>query len=317
MTMNRIPIQVFGAFICSTLFQYSFGQSSKVETDSSIIETLAFPQFNSINIFNRLKNTNKVYYTKLYYDTRNLKEQGIFVGGSEAGKWREFFQDGKLKREIDYDNGGGVITYFDKSAFPFLELQSKYKKKGDSIIKKIYGEEFLTRHVAWNMSRSYIYNNDESGNWRDEFKEKPTRFLLRYNVILDNKMYDDLIEFEINEKGQFIPGENEDIYGFEQLSKNSPKLFIITDAKAIELAKQKGLTETDSTKAVMFLSWKNFKPNYIYNGKFRFYVIIRTASLHDSRPGGWSGRIDEFDAYVFNPWTTEFIEKKKMNRWYE
>jgi antitoxin component YwqK of YwqJK toxin-antitoxin module len=87
------------AFIFSILFQASFGQrSTEVQTDSSIIETRTYPEFNSIGIFNELKDKSKTYYTELYYDTKKLKEQGVFVGGSAVGKWKEFFQDGKLKR---------------------------------------------------------------------------------------------------------------------------------------------------------------------------------------------------------------------------
>ena len=211
---------------------------------------------------------------------------------------------------IDYNKG--IITYFDKKAFPFLELQNSYKLKGDSIIKKIYSQEFFDKHVVWSLGSSYIYNDDESGNWTDEFKRRPTKFLLRYNIKLDSKIYDDLIEFEIDSKGQFIPKEYEDIYGFEQLPKNSPKTFKLDRNKAVELAKQKGLQETDSTKAEAFLRWENLESKNIYNGKFRFYVLIKTNSLKDIRPGGRSSVTDKFDVYVFNPWTSEYVEKKKM-----
>jgi hypothetical protein len=311
MIMRIHSLRFLLAFIFSILFQASFGQrSTEVQTDSSIIETRTYPEFNSIGIFNELKDKSKTYYTELYYDTKKLKEQGVFVGGSAVGKWKEFFQDGKLKREIDYDKG--LITYFDKAAFPFLELQNKYKLKGDSIVKKVYSKEFFEKHVSWSMGGSYIYNAEESGNWTDEFKQKPTKFLLRYNILMDNQTYDDLIEFEIDEDGQIIPNEYEDVYGFEQLPKNSPKFFNLTHTKAIELAKKRGLTETDTIKAEAFLYWENFKSNNIYNGRFRFYVSIKTSSIKNIQPEARSSIMDKFNIYVFNPWTGEFVEKKKM-----
>jgi hypothetical protein len=293
------------------IVKISFPQgNSKIETDTSFIETRYYKEYNYYNIFNELKNSKIKHYSEFYYDTKTLKEQGVFIDGNSVGLWKEFFKDGSLKREIDYDKG--VITFFDKKAFPFLKLQNSYKLNGDSIIKKIYSKEFFDKHVIWSLGSSYIYNDDESGSWTDEFKRKPTKFLLRYNIKLEGKIYDDLIEFEINSKGQLIPNEYEEVYGFEQLSENSPKTFQLNQEKAIELAKQKGLQETDSTKAEAFLHWEKSKSNSIYNGMFRFYVLIKTHSIKDIRPGGRSGITDMFDVYVFNPWTSEFIEKKKM-----
>lgn len=298
----------FLIIILTFSLQLCFSQeNSKVETDTSVIETRYYTDFNSIGIFNELKDKSRTYYTELYFDSKKLKEQGVFVDGNSVGIWKEFAQTGKLIREIDHDKG--IITFFDKKAFPFLELQNLYKLKGDSIIKAIYSQDFFDKHVIWSLGSSYIYNNDESGNWTDEFKKRPTKFLLLYNIKLDGKNYDDLIEFEINSKGQFIPNEYEDIYGFEQLPKNSPKTFKLNQQRAIELARQKGLQENDSTKAESFLHWENSKSNSIYNGKLRFYVLIKTNSIKDIKQGGRSSITDKFDVYVFNPWTSEFIEK--------
>lgn len=297
--------------ILTLLTTVSFSQeNSKIETDTSVIETRYYKEDNYYNIFNELKDSKKTYYSEFYLDTKTLKEQGVFVDGNSVWLWKEFFKDGKLKREIDYDRG--IITFFDKKAYPFLELQNSYKLKGDSIIKKIYSKEFFETHVIWSLGSSYIYNDKESGNWTDEFKKKPIKFLLRYNIKLDGKIYDDLIEFEINSNGQFIPNEYEDVYGFEQLPKNSPKTFKLNQEKAIQLAKLKGLQENDSSKAESFLHWENSKSNSVYNGKFRFYVLIKTNSIKDIKQGGRSSITDKFDVYVFNPWTSEFIEKKKM-----
>jgi hypothetical protein len=298
--------------LISVLFSvFSFAQENKkVETDTSIIETMYHPDFNSIGVFNVLKDKSRTYYTEFYYDTKKLKEEGMFIGDTAVGIWKEFSQNGNLIREIHLDKG--IITYFDKKAFPFLELQNSYKLKGDSIIKKIYSQEFFNTHVVWSLLSSSVYNDEESGDWTDEFKKRPTKFLLRYNIKFDGKIYDDIIEFEINSKGQFIPNQYEDIYGFEQLSKDSPKTFKLKQSNAIELAKRMGLQETDSAKAEGLLHWESFKSKSIYNGRYRFYVLIKTNSIKDIRPGGRSSVTDKFDVYVFNPWTSEFVEKRKM-----
>ncbi|RYE19535.1 MAG: hypothetical protein EOP45_12515, partial [Sphingobacteriaceae bacterium] len=90
-------------------FQLSFAQeNNKIETDTSIVETMYHTNFNSIKIFNELKDKSKMYYTELYLDSKKIKEQGIFTGNNADGVWKEFFQDGKLKRVIDYNKG--IIT---------------------------------------------------------------------------------------------------------------------------------------------------------------------------------------------------------------
>jgi hypothetical protein len=297
--------------ILTFFFRLSFAQNSnKVETDSSFIETKYFPSLNSIRVFNRLKGKDKTYYTDLYYRTRKLKEQDIFVNGYPIGVSKEFFENGNLKREIDYDNG--IIIYFDKKTYPFLEYQNSCKLKGDSVIKSIYSTDFFNRYISWDISRSYMYNEQESKSWTDEIKNQPTKFLLRYNVKFDEVIYPGLIEFEIDSKGKFIPNPYESIYGFEKLSENTSKTFALDRNKAIALAKQHGLRETDSTKAEAFLDWESFKSDSMYNGKFLFSVIIKTSSNKNISPGGRSSITDKFDAYIFNPWTAEFIEKKKM-----
>ncbi|RYX83151.1 hypothetical protein EON73_03970 [bacterium] len=309
--MRTIIIRHFVIVILTFFFQLSFAQeNNKIETDTSIVETMYHPNFNSIKIFNELKDKSKMYYTELYLDSKKIKEQGIFTGNNAAGVWKEFFQDGKLKRVIDYNKG--IITYFDKKTFPFLGLQNLFKLKGDSIIKKNYSQDFFDKNIVWSLGNSYIYNGDESGNWTDEFKKEPTKFLLRYNVKLDGRTYKDRIEFEINSEGQVIPNDYENIYGFEQLPKNSSKTFELNREKAIGIAKQKGLQETDSTKAESLLSWENSKSKNIYNGRFRFYVLIKTATIKGIKTAGRSSIINKFDVYVFNPWTAEFVEKRKM-----
>ncbi|RYX80794.1 hypothetical protein EON73_05185, partial [bacterium] len=304
--MITIIIRYFLIIILTFFFQLSFAQeNNKIETDTSIIETMYHAKFNSIKIFNELTDKSKMYYTELYFDSKKFKKQGLFTGNNAAGVWKEFFQDGKLKRAIDYNKG--IITYFDNKAFPFLGLQNLFKLKGDSIIKKIYSQDFFDKNTVWSLGNSAIYNDDESGNWTHEFRKRPTKFLLRYNVKLDGRTYNDLIEFEINSEGQVIPNDYENIYGFEQLPENSSKTFKLNRDKAVEFSKQKGLQETDSTKAESLLFWENSKSKSIYNGRFRFYVLIKTATIKGIKTAGRSSIINKFDVYVFNPWTAEFV----------
>jgi hypothetical protein len=54
-----------------------------------------------------------------------------------------------------------------------------------------------------------------------------------------------------------------------------------------------------------------------FNGQFKFYVIIKVNSIKDIGPEGRYSIVDKFDVYVFNPWTGDFIEKKKMKTFRE
>jgi hypothetical protein len=112
--------------------------------------------------------------------------------------------------------------------------------------------------------------------------------------------------------GNFIPNEYEEVFGFEEIPGNYKKGFTLSYEQAIEIAKKRGLVENDTAKAIGYLKWEGFKTPTLYNGRFRFYVLIKTATIENIVANGRSSRIDKFDVYSINPWTAEFIEKKKM-----
>jgi hypothetical protein len=208
-------------------------------------------------------------------------------------------------------------TCYNKKEYPFYDLQNKMKIMADSLISKMYGQSFQKNNTVWSVGGSYIYNETESGNWTDKFKKKPTKFLFRYDVKLDNNnRYDDLIEFELDAKGNFIPNPYEAIFGFEYVPDNLKGGFKLTLEDAIKQAKQLGLAENDTTKAVGILRWENFKKPELINGQFRFYVTIRIKTIENIVPNGRSSRTTKYEVYSFNPWTGEFIEKKKMKSIY-
>jgi hypothetical protein len=193
-------------------------------------------------------------------------------------------------------------------------LLDKIKSKADSIVIKTYGPDFYKKFVKWAFGQCFIYFAEGGGaKWTDTTTRKPISFLIRYDIQYDQEhLYDDMIEFDLDENGAFEGNKYEDIYGFEKLTPGSPRTFTLTHAKAIQFAKQKGLVETDTTKAEAFLYWENFKTNNFYNGHYRYYVIIKTRTIKEILPQGRSSITDKFDVYVFNPWTSAFIEKKKM-----
>jgi hypothetical protein len=285
---------------------------TEFQTDSSVVITKYFKYLNSIRVFNELKNKSRTYYTDYFYDTKKIREEGIFSEDNDhLGTSRVYSPDGKIISETNHDFG--TWTVYKKDEYPFYEKQSKIKLKADSLIQSVYGQDFFNKHVTWKIDGSAIYNKNESGDWVDKFEKEPNRFLFRYNLRFDPEhIYRGIIEFELDSIGTFIPNQSEVIYGFEKVPDHVNRNFKLNFVNAIERAKEKGLVESDSNKAITFLKWESFRKPELYNGHFRFYVIIKTGLVKDIVPRGRSSITEKFDVYSFNPWTGDFIEKKKM-----
>lgn len=291
-------------------------EGKTIITDSSVIETKYYPGGKEIK--EKIKNKNLVYYW-FYRDNKDVLTTTAFNDtlGRDIGVSKQYDDNGKLLYTFDHDNGTWIVE--NKKKYPFYELLNGMKLKADSLIISVYGKSFLEKNTIWNINGSYIYNENESGSWTDNLRSKPNKFLFRYNVRLDqNHFYEDMIEFEINSDGKYIPNQYEQIYGFEKPIENVKREFNLNYNDAIEKAKKLGLTETDSIKAFAFLKWEGYGKPELYNGNFRFYVIIKTKTIKDIRPNGRSSVTEKFDVYSFNPWTGDFIEKKRMrsiNSW--
>jgi len=105
-------------------------------------------------------------------------------------------------------------------------------------------------------------------------------------------------------------------YGFENVN-GEKKTFKIDINSAIEVAKQHGLIVTDSSNISEFLTWENFKKQTFYNGQFRYYITDLTSKTEYKSGQDRQGIIYRYDVYSFNPWTGEFVEKKKMKSRHE
>ncbi len=138
--------------------------------------------------------------------------------------------------------------------------------------------------------------------------------MMNYKIKFDNEhIYKDMIEFELDERGNYVPNQYENTYGFEQLPVNFKRIFKLTYYNAIEMAKQRGLVETDTAKAIAFLHWESFKKPQLFNGNYIFCVLQKTnASIENGI--GRATRTDFYKVWEFNPWTGEFIKTKQMKR---
>lgn len=283
-----------------------------IKTDSSTIERIYSEYGNTLSMFNRLIKVNKCYYSDYYLDSKKLKQKGLYINHNTVGLWQVFDSDGKLVREIDYDKRS--IPFFNKKIYPFLACQNRAKLKGDSIVESYYGIAFRENNVKWDIDGSAVYNGDAGSNWTDSLVAKPTAFLLRYDVNAGDKCYSDIIEFEIDSTGKFIA--DQDISGLEKLPAGTRAVIRLTTEKAINLAKIEGLNENDTSKAQAFMAWEKGLSKDQPDGHIRIFVIIKTGTIKHLNPKGRSAIITKYDEYVFNPWTEEYIGKRKVKSIY-
>jgi hypothetical protein len=287
-------------------------------TDSSTIETKYFPDINSIRIFNNINYKDISYYTEYYLNTKNLKQEGIFDHGYPIGLWKEYSQDGKLVKETNYNDS--IWCLQNRLNFKFFDLQLKMKNKSDSLIAITYSHEFFDNHVEWNSMGSFMHNAKEHLRWNQKIRNKPTNFVLTYDIRLDpNHIYKDMINIELDSTGRFIPNESYwSPEGFEKLPKNIEKTFKLNFDNAFKIARKKGLIENDTSKASTKLDWVSSKKTEFYNLNYKFYIFQK----YKSEKIDGEGRLlyilnDYYNVWIFNPWTGVFVEKKKMISTYE
>lgn len=290
-------------------------KSDTTITDSSII--ISTTKENGKKAISEILKNKNSKSLRFYYESEILEEQRYFdTTGREIGIWKYFNKQGKLLLEINHDAGKWNVT--EKSSYPYKDLLDRTKKKGDEILKKWYGESFFKKYLRWNLGSSHIYDDayDLQEEWTASTLIKPTRFLLRYDIVYDSShIYNGIIEFEINKDGKFnLDAEN----SFQGLEIPSATFFNLSHKEALNKAEDMGLNETDSTRAAVYFFWERKKDTSqkIENGNFRLYVgEIRSIDNSKSKASAGGYTTFHYNFYVFNPWTGAFIEKRKMKQY--
>jgi hypothetical protein len=317
-------------FCISLFFSFttSFGQtpfSEEIETDSSNIEIIR----NSVyRVYTEtFKKKDLVWYNVTYIDdTTQLNTEGWKLkNGRQLGIWKEYDRQGNLLFTQNHDKHTCVVN---PKMFPYHKTLEKMKQTADKMIIEAYGNQFMDKHIVFNFD-CYAYNKyktkfgccedsmwteDYLGSWTEPMTSKPNSFLLRYEVRL-NPTDEDFIELGIclDSNGKYVPSEDDmtNNYGFEQV-KTQNKNFTIDKNKAIELARKVGLKETDTTKIDEFLFWENFRKQKYFNGQLRYYITELVEQKQYNQSKNRQAFVKRYIVYVFNPWTGEFVEKKRM-----
>jgi hypothetical protein len=303
-------------------FKKTFLKSKKQNfNDTLIIGNLRitgeiFYEYRVIKTFDKSKDF--IVGEQFYDNIKQIKKISKYdTVGHPIGIAKHYTKKGELQYIQNYENGEWIV--YDKQSHPYYDLQNRIKTKADSLISKMYGNNFLHNHSLWIIDGSYILKeNRQRVRWTEFLIEEPIRFSFCYKVRLDNQnSYNSYIYFELDNNGNFIPnilggGMFFSGSGFENVPDSIKGSFNLNYNEALIKAKKLGLVETDSTKAFGQLFWEDFRKSNIYNGQFRFYIGIYTKTMENINPYGRSTKTTKYDIYSFSPWTGNFIEIKKM-----
>ena len=293
----------------------AFGQKKpfreNIETDSSSIEIIRNSVYRCYYETYKFKDS---IWTNITYidDTTQLNTEGWKTKSKKyLGIWKEYNRQGELMYTRNYETGECIVN---KSLYPYHVLLEKMKGVADSLIISAYSKEFFEKHVRFDCN-CYTYDKDGYvGSWIEPIKRKPTEFLFRYSVRLaTSDWYSEMIGITLDSIGKYMPSSDDfwNRYGFEDV-KGDKKTFNIDINKATEKAKSHGLVISDSCEISEFLTWENFKKQEFYNGQFRYYITELTSRTEYTEGTDRKGIIFRFNVYSFNPWTGDFIKKKKM-----
>ena len=282
-----------------------------------------FYEFRDIKTFDKAKDY--VVGEQFYNNIKQIKKITKYdTVGRPIGIAKHYTKKGELQYIQNYDKGEWVV--YDKESHPYYDLQTKIKARADSLIIKMYGDNFLHNHSLWIIDGSYILKeNRQRIRWTEFLTEEPTKFSFCYKVNLDSQnSYNSYIYFDLDNNGNFLPnilgrGFFFSGSGFENLPDSIKGSFKLNYNEALIEAKKLGLIETDSTKAYGQIFWEDFRKSNIFNGQFRFYITIETKTIENLNPNGRSYKTTKYDVYSFSPWTGKFIEIKKMKvkKWWE
>lgn len=310
----RVALANFYSALLLLLLLASAGQAQPLrvkQTDSSRIETRQYPGGREVKEILRQKD--RVYWRFYRNNGTQVTTTGMFnKAGRIIGLWTEYDDYGKMQYVIDCDRGTWRVA--ELKAYPFFALQRRMKARADSILAATYGRQFVQHYTVWNIQSSAIYNAQESGNWTDQLAAPPTRFLFRYDLKLDAQhVYPELIEFELDTRGQFVPDSIADAFGLERRLPWAAKRFSLRYEAALQVVTR--LSGARRQSLTGFLYWDGLRQANRY-GCFRFYVPVPTGSDKDLHLKGRSEITTHFDVYVFDPWTGALLTKKKMKTSY-
>jgi len=305
-----VSLIVLYLLVCNPAFsQFS---EEKIETDSSNISIIRNSLYLVYN--EEYKHKDLIWRSVRYInDTTKLLHEGWATKDWRyLGTWNEYLIDGTLVYRVDYDKGTWFVN---EKIFPYHNILEKMKLVADSLILSVYGQDFYNNHLRFAFNCGAYDDAGYVGNWLEPFERKPTEYSFKYDIKLDsNEYYQNMIGISIDQNGNYII--EDDVYnnfGFENV-QITDKVFRINKRLAVEKSKENGLILTDSSEVSGFLRWEKNKSKTFYSGSFKYYITELYDIIKDIKENERSRITYRFYVYSFDPWTGDFLEKKKMKK---
>ena len=282
------------------------GKRDTLILDNEIIIRTKFSD--SRSIITKIKNKNLFCFEDFYQGTNQLKNISFTDSMiNSLGVEKKYSNTGELEWEINHDKGEWLIIK--KELYPTQIKLLNLKKAADSVINNIYGPTFLKKNIVWNISHSIAETF-----WDENTHKRPLKYCYYYDVKLDYKFKNiKAIHITLDSLGNFIPEKSS---GFEKSPKTTEKEFKLTYDDAIKKSKELGLNEFDLQNIKGQLMWETLNESELFNGQFRFYLMVQIEKNESLNPIGRSSAVIRYEVYIFNPWNGDFIAKKNMKSMY-
>jgi hypothetical protein len=187
-----------------------------------------------IKEFYEIKNQQNEWIAFNEFDLKGkIKEQGVYLNGYNFGIWKEYDTKGEIISQIDYSIPKQVIGQNQTHSNIFQEFLAI----SDSIITAHFNSDFV-KSIKLNAPRSYWYSETNSGSWFEKASKIPSKFTLRYSILIQDTIYFTPIEIRI---------ENKQVTSISGIPNSESFKFQIDYQKALKIAQSKGYGQIHKT----------------------------------------------------------------------
>lgn len=313
------------------LTQASSGQRQVFLTDSNQITITKYgPRIEEMKVVYFFKDS--IWTSKRVNDDgrKTLEEGWTKRNGQKIGIWTECIQDGEILNMTDYDQGTCEVN---PKFYPNHVLLENMKQKADEFIRENYSPEFFEKHVrftgdchlyhldAGEMAEQMFYIFEPKvGTWTEPFTQIPNAYIFYYDIRFDsNFVAPGWIRVALDSAGNrrsewdiahcLEPEDYKQIghitFAVEKIHRSMgalhDSLCVNTYSKHIE--------SFQIERDVDYPDGSFSAPSFTY------HFAVKTGehqkiSYSDNRNHLFT--IEEYDDYIFDPWSGEFIRKQKM-----
>ena len=306
----------------SFCFLFAQDKTTIIQTDSSVIKSVCKAGSYKI-VEEKFKKDNRIFHTSYYEDTLTIENSRYTdTLGNFIGVQKIFDKKGKLIVTIDHNR---LTWNADTDAYPNYPLLVRVKARADSILRIYFGKEFASTSMRWNIFGScYFAGNSRSPNFgiswtREDYPSyQPTLCHIVYDIVNENEWRGQvrmLIDTAGNIQDDQLTEPGYTLYneGFRKFKDNEQPFYKLSIKHALIKAETLGLEKGDDIITSTSYKWERDKDpvSCIFNGNVR--LIISQSRKSDFKTLGDVIFLTGYtNIWVFDPWSGDFIEKRKI-----